>query len=239
MLAQQDSGGDSRVLFLQRSSSVGLLFPAASAVWLPAVRSDLAALWDTLRSSWSSCRVGKPGTDFPLPVHVIDRRRCRKGLTRRRQRTTECFSLSAGHSGVAICSGVVVVRRSRTDDCDRLQTSIAVSPREAICLSCWRVSDSHSYRRGAHVDPFILPMKTLPHCRGQSNEALPGLLHLLDKENFTLHSQGQRYLMRCHQTYWLVLFCLMCSCTAHTQTLREKVSSPDYKPLQNWWTLQH
>lgn len=65
----------------------------------------------------------------------------------------------------------------------------------------------------AHVDPFLLPMKTLPHCRRQSNEALPELLHLLDK-NFTHCSRGQRYLMRCNQTYWLVPFSLMCSCTA-------------------------
>lgn len=78
--------------------------------------------------------------------------------------------------------------------------------------------------RWAHADPFLLPRKTLPHCRRQSNEALPELLHLLDK-NFTHYSQGQRYLMRCNQTYWLILFSLIWSCTANTQTLHKKVSS--------------
>lgn len=80
------------------SSSAALLFPAASAVWLPADRSALARSPKHLHEA---LRVGRPRTDFPLPVHVIDRRRCRKGLTCWTQRTTECFSSPSRHFGAS------------------------------------------------------------------------------------------------------------------------------------------
>lgn len=99
---------------------------------------------------------------------------------RRTQRTTECFSLFAGHSGVGICSGVVVVRRSRTDDYKHPSLFLPRRRFAGGLVTATATEEEH----WAHVDPFLLPMKTLPHCRRQSNEALPELLHLLDK-NFT------------------------------------------------------
>lgn len=123
-----DSSGGLRVVFSQCSSLAGLLFPATSAVWLPADRSALATRWNIsvkLRKHFGSQQAAtffstSCGGDWQAP-----------DTADHEMFSCFCFFMSMS----AVCFRVAVVRwQSRTDDCSRTETSIAVAPQEVICF---------------------------------------------------------------------------------------------------------
>lgn len=118
-------------------SSAGVNFSATSTTpegWsIPVTCSNISL---KIEKKNNTVRVSRPAKDFPLPVLVIDRCSGRQPPTC--SGAWNVFPYFVSNWCWHFIPAAVVRRRSRTDDCGRLGTSIAVSPQEVVCLSLCR-----------------------------------------------------------------------------------------------------